>query len=107
MTTAHTPPHLLSPADLDQQLSELPQWHHHEAEKAIGRDFRFGDFAQAFGFMTQVALHAERMNHHPEWSNVYNRVQVRLTTHDAGGITALDLALARLMDQASHSVGGN
>ena len=98
----------LTPEELAAQLPSLTGWTHAEARGGlITKEFQFADFVQAFGFMAQVALHAERMNHHPEWSNVYNRVQVRLTTHDAGGITALDLALARLMDQASHSVGGN
>ena len=69
---------------------------------AIVRSFRFADFNAAFGFMTRVALKAETMNHHPEWSNVYDRVEVLLTTHDAGGVTGLDVALAQFMDDAAQ-----
>ena len=65
----------------------------------IHREFRFDDFVGAFGFMSRAALVAEKMDHHPEWSNVWNRVSVSLTTHDAGGVTELDLALARRMDE--------
>lgn len=67
----------------------------------LHREYRFTDFIQAFGFMTTCALAIEKMNHHPEWSNVYNRVTVDLTTHDAGGITANDLELARLLDRTA------
>jgi 4a-hydroxytetrahydrobiopterin dehydratase len=65
----------------------------------IERSFRFPDFVSAFGFMAEVALVAERMNHHPEWTNVYGRVDVALSTHDAGGLTRLDFELARAMNQ--------
>lgn len=65
----------------------------------VHKEFRFGDFAQAFGFMSSVALIAEGMNHHPEWSNVYSKVVIDLTTHDAGGITELDIELARRVEQ--------
>ena len=65
------------------------------------KTFEFADFVAAFGFMTRVALVAERMNHHPEWFNVYRRVEVKLTTHDAGGITELDFELARVMEAAA------
>ena len=67
----------------------------------IERTFQFSDFVTAFGFMAEVALVAERMNHHPEWSNVYGKVQVGLTTHDAGGLTELDVRLARFMEDAA------
>ncbi|HOB95042.1 MAG TPA: 4a-hydroxytetrahydrobiopterin dehydratase [Aquabacterium sp.] len=80
------------------QRATLPQWQHDPVRDAITRRFVFADFVQAFGFMTQLALAAERLNHHPEWSNVYNRVDVLLTTHDAGGLTALDIELATLAD---------
>lgn len=71
-----------------------------EAERdALTKTFRFGNFIQAFGWMTRVALHAEKMNHHPEWQNVYRTVTVTLTTHDAGGITEKDLQLAARMDK--------
>jgi 4a-hydroxytetrahydrobiopterin dehydratase len=76
--------------------STLPDWTL-EAD-ALARTFRFADFSAAFAFMTRVALLAEKADHHPEWSNVWNRVDVRLTTHDAGGLTARDVALARAID---------
>lgn len=69
---------------------------------AIEKTFVFGNFVQAFGWMTQAALWAEKLNHHPEWSNVYKTVHVALTTHDAGGLTELDVALARKMDALFH-----
>jgi 4a-hydroxytetrahydrobiopterin dehydratase len=68
---------------------------------AITRTYDFRDFAEAFAFMTRIALHAEKTDHHPEWRNVYKRVEVVLTTHEAGGITERDIALARLMDEAA------
>jgi 4a-hydroxytetrahydrobiopterin dehydratase len=73
---------------------------------AIVRTLRFADFNAAFGFMTRVALKAETMDHHPEWSNVYNRVEVLLTTHDADGVTDKDVALARFIDEAARAGGG-
>jgi 4a-hydroxytetrahydrobiopterin dehydratase len=73
-------------------------WTEVEGRDAIARSYRFGNFIEAFGWMTQVALVAEKMNHHPEWSNVYRTVEVTLTTHDAGGLSALDVALATKMD---------
>jgi 4a-hydroxytetrahydrobiopterin dehydratase len=79
-------------------LKELADWHEVEAREAIARTFKFGDFNAAFGFMTRVALLAEKMDHHPEWFNVYNRVEVTLATHDAGGVTEKDIALAKAMD---------
>ena len=85
--------------DLAQALAQLPHWVAHEGPRAaIFRSFRFADFNQAFGFMCRAALRAEQLDHHPEWFNVYNRVDVILTTHDAGGVTELDLTLARFMD---------
>ena len=84
-------------------LAQLPGWRAAEGRDAIVRSFRFADFNAAFGFMARVALRAEALDHHPEWSNVYNRVEVLLTTHDADGVTALDLELARFMDEAAGS----
>lgn len=81
-------------------LAALPQWQYDEARGAITREFRFADFAQAFAFMTEIALAAEKRDHHPEWSNVYNRVSITLTTHDAGGLTQRDIDLAGVADQA-------
>lgn len=72
---------------------------------AITRSLRFGDFNAAFGFMTRVALKAEVMDHHPEWSNVYNRVEILLTTHDAGGVTDKDVVLARFIDETAAAMG--
>lgn len=83
-------------------LAQLPQWTKGEgAREAIFRSFKFADFNQAFGFMTRVAIRAEQLDHHPEWFNVYNRVEVTLTTHDADGLTELDVTLARFMDEAA------
>jgi 4a-hydroxytetrahydrobiopterin dehydratase len=83
--------------DVQRQLAALPGWT--ARGDRLVREYRFADFVEAFGFMASVALVAERMGHHPEWSNVWNTVRVELTTHDAGGITAADLALAAAMDQ--------
>jgi 4a-hydroxytetrahydrobiopterin dehydratase len=69
--------------------------------KALEKGFRFADFSEAFAFLTRVALHAEKVDHHPEFTNVWNRVDFRLTTHDAGGVTERDVALARAIDQLS------
>ena len=77
----------------------LPAWRMVDGRDAITRTFTFKDFNAAFGFMTRAALAAERMNHHPEWLNVWNRVEVTLSTHDAGGLTERDLKLAEVMDR--------
>lgn len=76
----------------------LPRWTPAEGRDAIRRGFRFRDFSEAWGFMARVALLAEAQDHHPEWSNVYNRVEILLTTHDAGGLSERDLRLARAID---------
>ena len=90
-----------------EALERLPQWAAADGDRdAIQRTFRFADFNAAFGFMTRAAMMAEKLDHHPEWFNVYNRVEVTLTTHDAGGVTALDAELASLMDAAALSAGG-
>jgi 4a-hydroxytetrahydrobiopterin dehydratase len=82
-------------------LAALPLWHTHiERGGTIAREFVFADFVDAFAFMTQVALWSEKRDHHPEWSNVYNRVSVTLTTHDVGGLSMRDIELATLMDCA-------
>lgn len=95
----------LAEPQLSSALASVPDWHF-DAQRGgvIEREFRFGDFAQAFGFMTQVALVAERRNHHPEWFNVYNRVKVTLTTHDDGGLSMKDVELARTMDQVAGAL---
>lgn len=82
----------LEPSEIAHALSLLPDWSLHEGK--LHRRFKFDDFVSAFGFMTKVALIAERMNHHPEWSNVYNTVHIDLTTHDCGGLSARDVKLA-------------
>ncbi|WP_198927864.1 4a-hydroxytetrahydrobiopterin dehydratase [Sphingomonas jeddahensis] len=79
-------------------LDALPDWDYDEGRDAITRSIVFTDFAEAFGFMTQVALIAERADHHPEWTNVWNRVEITLTTHDAGGLSQRDLDLATAID---------
>ena len=90
----------LDPQTLAEQLAQLTHWRY-DADRGglIQRDFVFADFSEAFGFMTQVALLAEKRNHHPEWSNVYNRVSVTLTSHDVQGLSSRDMDLARLIDQ--------
>ena len=79
-------------------LAGISEWHEVEGRDAITKKFVFKDFNQAFGFMTRVALTAEKMDHHPEWFNVYRTVEVTLSTHDAGGVTEKDIALAKAMD---------
>ena len=86
----------LSDTEIQTRLTDLPGWA--LANGKLHRKYRFGDFVAAFGFMASAALVAESMNHHPEWFNVYNQVRVDLNTHDAGGITELDFALAEKMD---------
>jgi 4a-hydroxytetrahydrobiopterin dehydratase len=88
----------LSDADRTAAMAALPEWTLRDDGLAITRLFRFGDFSQAFAFMTRVALIAEAQDHHPEWSNVYNRVAITLTTHDAGGLSARDVKAARAID---------
>ena len=82
-------------------LDQLEGWRAADGREAIVKTFQFEDFSEAFGFMTRTALAAERLDHHPEWFNVYNRVEVTLATHDAGGVTELDVQLARIMDSAA------
>jgi 4a-hydroxytetrahydrobiopterin dehydratase len=82
-------------------LSKLKGWDAVDGRDAIRKQFKFRDFNAAFGFMTRVALKADQMDHHPEWSNVYNKVDVLLTTHDANGVTDKDVALATFMDEAA------
>jgi 4a-hydroxytetrahydrobiopterin dehydratase len=88
-------------AEITEFLRFAPTWRL-EAGR-LARDLKFRDFAQAFAFMAEVALRAEKLDHHPDWSNVYNRVHIRLSTHDAGGLTGLDFDLARMIDAAAVS----
>jgi len=89
--------HKLSPQQLEAALPGLPGWS--IAAEKLHREYKFADFVHAFGFMATAAMAIEKMNHHPEWFNVYNRVTVDLTTHDAGGVTQKDVDLARLLDE--------
>ena len=82
-------------------LSQLSGWRAADGRDAIVKSFKFKDFNAAFGFMTRVALKADKMDHHPEWSNVYDKVEVLLATHDADGVTAKDVELAKFMDAAA------
>ena len=91
---------------LDEVLAGLPAWKAAPAgREAIRRSIAFPNFSLAFAFMSRVAMQAEKLDHHPEWSNVYGRVEILLTTHDADGVTELDLALARFIDRAALSAG--
>jgi 4a-hydroxytetrahydrobiopterin dehydratase len=82
-----------------EALARLRNWREVEGRDAIAKTFVFGDFSAAFGFMTRVALAAEKLDHHPEWSNVHKTVEVTLSTHDAGGLTVRDVAFAEIMDR--------
>ncbi len=83
-------------------FEDFPGWTPVEGRDAARKSFKFADFNEAFGFMTRVALAAEKADHHPEWSNVYNRVEIVLTTHDAGGLSERDMALARVIEAAAR-----
>lgn len=93
-----------NPSSIFENAAEaLPHWSiDRDRGGSIQREFKFADFTEAFAFMTRVARHAEALDHHPEWQNVYNRVSVRLTTHDAGGLTEKDLELARAIDREAE-----
>jgi 4a-hydroxytetrahydrobiopterin dehydratase len=93
----------LSDAERKAAFAELDGWAPVPGRDAIAKTFTFKDFNAAFGFMSRVALKAERMDHHPEWFNVYNRVEATLATHDAGGVTAKDITLAKFMDAVAAS----
>mmetsp|Transcript_15466 Transcript_15466/g.39095 ORF Transcript_15466/g.39095 Transcript_15466/m.39095 type:complete len:104 (+) Transcript_15466:41-352(+) len=97
------PPARLSPEQVAVALRRVPLWQ--AGETAIQRTFVFRDFNQAWGFMSRVALQAEKADHHPEWFNVYNRVEVKLNTHDCGGISEKDFALAEEMDTVGEELG--
>lgn len=88
----------LNETERAEALDGLPDWDYEDGRDAITRTVQFADFVEAFGFMTQVALLAERMNHHPEWTNVWNRVDILLTTHDAGGLSERDIEMAEAID---------
>ena len=92
-------PELIAQEELDAALRDLDGWGLVEGGAGIEKEFLFKGFSAAFGFISRVALAAERHNHHPEWSNVYNRVIIRWTTHSKGGVTDLDLKLARICER--------
>jgi 4a-hydroxytetrahydrobiopterin dehydratase len=95
----------LERAEVDRLVASLSGWSVTADGKSIGKTFVFGDFNEAFGFMSRVALAAEKLDHHPEWSNVYKTVKVTLSTHDSGGITELDGKLAKAMDRFAGDAG--
>ena len=82
-------------------FADHPDWSEADGKDAATRTFRFSSFAEAFGWMTRIAIHADKADHHPEWFNVYDRVEVTLTTHDAGGLSERDVAMAKVMDDAA------
>jgi len=86
----------LSQIDIDEHLKNLPGWS--VVNEKLHKEFQFESFNQAFGFMTRAAMEIEKMNHHPEWFNVYNKITIELTTHDAGGITKNDVNLAKILN---------
>ena len=89
----------LSGNDLDETVKSLSGWELKDGK--LQKCFKFSNFIEAFGFMTRIALEAEKINHHPEWSNVYNAVTIKLSTHDAGGITDYDIKLANIIDRTN------
>ena len=89
-------PSIVSAEEREARLANLPGWT--LANNKLHREFEFANFVKAFGFMTQIAIIAEKMDHHPEWSNVYNRVEILLTTHDAGGLSERDIEMAQAID---------
>jgi len=91
----------LSEHELEEQVKVMKGWELKNGK--LEKSFRFSNFVEAFGFMTKIALEAEKINHHPEWLNVYDSVNIKLTTHDAGGITDFDIKLANIIDAVSHN----
>jgi 4a-hydroxytetrahydrobiopterin dehydratase len=89
---------VLTESERDAALADLPGWSFDAARNGIAKSLRFADFGEAFAFMTRIALEAEKADHHPEWSNVWNRVDILLSTHSAGGVTDKDIALARKIE---------
>lgn len=91
----------LTDAERDAALADLPEWTLRADGLAIERKLKFADFGAAFAFMTRVAIAAEKADHHPEWFNVYDKVEITLTTHDAGGLSQRDISLAKFIDKAA------
>ena len=98
-------PKIIAAQQLAQILTEMPGWHLSDDGRAIGLRLTFKTFSQAFAFMTEMALTSEAIDHHPDWSNSYRRVSIKLTTHDVGGVTELDIHLAQFMHQAAERFG--
>lgn len=98
-------PNAMTRDDVGKALADLPGWRLLDDRDAIAKSFRFKSFNAAFGFMSRAALLAEKMDHHPEWFNVYNKLEVTLTTHDAGGVTEHDLRMARAMETYAAAIG--
>jgi len=98
-------PTLLEGDNRKSSLAEISSWSEVEGRNAIKRKFVFKDFAEAFSWMTRIAILADKMDHHPEWFNVYKTVDVVLATHDCGGVSILDIKLAKKMDEYFHSMG--
>jgi 4a-hydroxytetrahydrobiopterin dehydratase len=96
--------HKLTSEERSTQLAQLQGWQAVPGRDAIQRQFKFADFNEAFGFMTRVAIKAQEMNHHPEWFNVYQTVEITLSTHEANGLTERDVALARFIDDVAKSM---
>lgn len=94
---------VLSEKERLQALASLPGWQFDAGREALTRRFSFANFVAAFGFMAEVAIEAEKMNHHPEWTNVYRHVDILLTTHDVGGLSTLDIALARAIERIAET----
>ena len=92
---------------LEQELAALPDWHYVPDRKAIYRQLRFSDFGQALGAMVRIGLEAEKADHHPEWANVYNVLDIWLTTHDAEGVSNQDIALARKINAIANNAGNH
>ena len=91
---------MLTESEREDALADLPGWSFDQARNGIAKGFKFADFGEAFAFMSRVALAAEQADHHPDWSNVWNRVDILLSTHSEGGVTAKDVALARQIEAA-------
>lgn len=91
----------LSESEITQMLAALSGWSRLHGREAIGKSIKFANFREAFAFMSEVALNAEKLDHHPEWTNVYNRVDIVLSTHSAGGLSGLDEKLARIIDKSA------
>lgn len=89
----------LTPDERTEALAALPDWRHDAERLALYRELRLQDFSEAIGLMVRIAIEAEKADHHPEWTNVYNRLQIWLTTHDAGGVSSRDVALAHIIDR--------